>query len=61
MTVNGWVQIVVFLLLVLAVTKPIGVFITRVFNRERTFMDPILRPVERPRNARRNVVVDPGG
>jgi potassium-transporting ATPase potassium-binding subunit len=47
MTVNGWVQISVFLLLVLAVTKPIGVFITRVFNRERTFMDPVLRPVER--------------
>src|ERR1017187_6762244 len=47
MTVNGWVQIVVFLLLVLAVTKPVGVFITRVFNRERTFMDPGLRPGER--------------
>jgi K+-transporting ATPase ATPase A chain len=47
MTANGWVQIVVFLLLVLAVTKPIGVFITRVFNRERTFMDPVLRPIER--------------
>ncbi len=47
MTVNGWVQISVFLLLILAVTKPIGVFITRVFNRERTFMDPVLRPVER--------------
>ena len=47
MTVNGWVQIVVFLLLVLAVTKPVGVFITRVFSRERTFMDPVLRPVER--------------
>src|ERR1022692_3666435 len=47
MTVNGWVQIVVFLLLVLAVTKPVGVFITRLFNRERTFMDPVLRPIER--------------
>ena len=47
MTVNGWVQIIVFLLFVLAITKPVGVFITRVFNRERTFMDPVLRPVER--------------
>jgi K+-transporting ATPase ATPase A chain len=47
MTVNGWVQIIVFLLLVLAITKPVGVFITRVFNRERTFMDPVLRPIER--------------
>jgi len=47
MTVNGWVQILVFLLLVLAVTKPLGVFMTRVFSRERTFLDPVLRPVER--------------
>ena len=33
--------------LVLAVTKPLGVFMTRVFNRERTFLDPVLRPMER--------------
>src|SRR5262245_12554331 len=47
MTANGWLQIAVFLLLILAVTKPLGVFMARVFNRERTFLDPILRPVER--------------
>src|SRR5208283_1866381 len=47
MTANGWIQILVFLVLILAVTKPMGVFMTRVFNRERTFMDPVLRPVER--------------
>ena len=47
MTANGWVQILVFLLLVLAVTKPLGVFMTRVFSRERTFLDPVLRPIER--------------
>jgi K+-transporting ATPase ATPase A chain len=47
MTVNGWLQILLFLLIILAVTKPLGVFIARVFNRERTFMDPVLRPVER--------------
>ena len=47
MTANGWIQIVIFLALVLAVTKPMGVFMTRVFNRERTFMDPVLRPIER--------------
>ena len=29
------------------VTKPLGVFMARVFNRERTFLDPVLRPVER--------------
>ena len=47
MTANGWLQIVLFLLLVLLVTKPMGVFMTRVFNREKTFMDPVLRPIER--------------
>lgn len=47
MTFNGWLQILVFLALILAVTKPLGVFMTRVFSRERTFMDPVLRPIER--------------
>ena len=47
MTANGWFQIAVFLLLVLAVTKPLGVFMARVFNREKTFLDPVMRPVER--------------
>jgi len=47
MTANGWLQIAVFFLLVLAVTKPLGVFMARVFSREKTFMDPVLRPIER--------------
>ena len=47
MTANGWFQILLFLGLVLLVTKPLGVYMTRVFNRERTFMDPVLRPLER--------------
>jgi potassium-transporting ATPase potassium-binding subunit len=47
MTANGWFQILLFLAIVLLVTKPLGVFMTRVFNREKTFMDPVLRPVER--------------
>ena len=47
MTVNGWLQIAVFLALILAVTKPMGVFMARVFNRERTLLDPVLRPIER--------------
>src|SRR5579862_7724295 len=47
MTANGWFQIATFLALVLVVTKPMGVFITRVFARERTFLDPVLRPIER--------------
>jgi K+-transporting ATPase ATPase A chain len=47
MTLNGWIQILVFLGLILAVTKPLGVFMARVFNRERTFLDPVARPIER--------------
>jgi K+-transporting ATPase ATPase A chain len=47
MTFNGWSQILLFLALIFAVTKPLGIFMTRVFNRERTFLDPILRPLER--------------
>ncbi len=47
MTLNGWFQILLFLAAVLAVTAPLGRFMTRVFNRERTWFDPLLRPVER--------------
>jgi potassium-transporting ATPase potassium-binding subunit len=47
MTANGWFQILLFLALVLLITKPLGVFMARVFSREKTFLDPLLRPVER--------------
>jgi potassium-transporting ATPase potassium-binding subunit len=47
MTNNGWFQILFFLLVVLALTKPLGAFMTRVFNREKTFLDPVLRPIEK--------------
>ena len=47
MTLNGWLQIGVFLAAILAVTMPLGRFMTRVFNRERTWLDPALRPIER--------------
>jgi potassium-transporting ATPase potassium-binding subunit len=46
MTSNGWLQIGVFLALILAITKPLGVFMARVFSGERTFLDFALRPVE---------------
>jgi K+-transporting ATPase ATPase A chain len=46
MTANGWLQILFFLALILAVTKPMGAFMAHVFNRERTFLDPMLRPIE---------------
>ena len=47
MTINGWLQIGVFLAAILAVTVPLGRFMARVFNRERTWLDPVLRPLER--------------
>ena len=47
MTVNGWFQIFLFLLLIFLVTKPLGIYMARVFSRERTFMDPVMRPLER--------------
>ena len=47
MTLNGWLQILLFLAIILLITKPMGVFMAHVFNREKTFLDPVLRPVER--------------
>ncbi|HEV8427828.1 MAG TPA: potassium-transporting ATPase subunit KdpA [Pyrinomonadaceae bacterium] len=47
MTLNGWLQIALFFGLILLVTKPLGIFITHIFNRERTFLDPVAAPVER--------------
>ena len=46
MTINGWLQIFVFLALVFAVTKPLGIYMARVFAGEKTFIDPVLRPIE---------------
>src|SRR5438094_5071061 len=47
MTANGWLQIGLYFLGILAVTPPLGQFMTRVFNREPTWLDPVLRPLER--------------
>ena len=47
MTTNGWMQIVIYLALILAITKPLGVYMAKVFSRERTFLDPVVRPIER--------------
>jgi potassium-transporting ATPase potassium-binding subunit len=47
MTANGWVQIALFGVIVIAITRPFGGYMTRVFAGERTFLWPVLRPVER--------------
>jgi len=46
MTVNGWIQILVFCTIIIALVAPLGAYMTRVFNGERTFLSPVLRPVE---------------
>jgi potassium-transporting ATPase potassium-binding subunit len=47
MTLNGWFQICFFFILILAITKPAGLFMAKVFAREKTWLDPVLRPLER--------------
>src|SRR3954463_16578672 len=46
MTVIGWLRIILFCVIIVALTKPLGWYMTRVFNGERTFLSPVLRPIE---------------
>ena len=46
MTVIGWIQIILYCAIVFALVKPLGWYMTRVFNGERTLLSPLLRPVE---------------
>jgi K+-transporting ATPase ATPase A chain len=47
MTIIGWVQIALFSVIVILITRPFGGYMTRVFAGDRTFLSPFLRPVER--------------
>src|SRR5215472_2073261 len=46
MTVIGWMQILLYCAIIAALVVPLGAYMTRVFNGERTFLSPVLRPVE---------------
>src|ERR1700674_514182 len=46
MTINGWFQIALFCVIIIALTRPFGGYMTRVFAGERTWLSPLLRPVE---------------
>src|SRR6266566_5207482 len=46
MTIIGWIQILLYCAIIVALTKPLGWYMTRVFNGERTLLSPVLRPVE---------------
>ncbi|MGE0744416.1 MAG: potassium-transporting ATPase subunit KdpA [Rhodospirillales bacterium] len=47
MTINGWVQIALYCALVTVCVKPLGAYMARVFEGDRTFLSPVLAPVER--------------
>ncbi len=47
MTANGWFQIALYFLLIVLIARPLGIYMASVFERRRTFLDPVLLPVER--------------
>src|ERR1700689_202269 len=47
MTLNGWLQIALFIAIILLLAKPMGSYMTRVFERRRTWLDPIFVPCAR--------------
>jgi potassium-transporting ATPase potassium-binding subunit len=46
MTALGWIQILLYCAIIVAITPVLGAYMTRVFGGERTFLSPVLRPVE---------------
>ncbi len=48
MNASGWTQLILFSVILLALTKPMGLYLVRVLDAQgRTFLDPVLKPVER--------------
>ena len=47
MTVNGWLQFLLFAVVLVVLMQPLGLYMARVFEGERTFLDPVLKPIER--------------
>jgi K+-transporting ATPase ATPase A chain len=47
MSLNGWLQIALFIAIILLLAKPMGSYMTRVFERRTTWLDPVLAPCER--------------
>ena len=46
MTIIGWIQILLYCAIIVALTPVLGAYMTRVFNGERTFLSPVLWPIE---------------
>ena len=47
MSANGWLQFAIFSVILLASVRPVGIYLARVLEGERTWLDPVLRPIER--------------
>ncbi len=47
MTANGWIQFAIYCAVLLLSVKPVGAYLARVMEREGTWLDPVLRPIER--------------
>jgi K+-transporting ATPase ATPase A chain len=47
MSVNGWLQFAIYSLVLLATVRPVGIYLARVLEGERTWLDPVLSPIER--------------
>jgi K+-transporting ATPase ATPase A chain len=47
MSANGWLQFAIFSAVLLASVRPVGIYLARVLEGERTWLDPVLRPIER--------------
>ena len=47
MNIFSWLQLIFYMVVLIALAKPLGLYMTRVYQGERTFLDPVLRPVEK--------------
>src|SRR5208283_1358642 len=47
MSANGWLQFAIYSIVLLATVRPVGIYLARVLEGERTWLDPVLRPCER--------------
>ncbi len=48
MTISGWIQLVLFVVALLAMTKPMGIYLCKVLDADgKTFLDPVIKPIER--------------
>jgi potassium-transporting ATPase potassium-binding subunit len=47
MTANGWLQFGIYCVVLVLTVRPMGIYMARVFEGERTWLDPVLRPIER--------------